>query len=173
MCLSIVQTVTQVLLWLSEQVFRSNMATSPADHINDTHYPAYSVNTVAGIFRVKIDIVVKDGCDNDAGVGKADFAITVTFPDTTAVEQICNDEEYIYENGAMVFAPFDGERSCTMDFIDGMNRQFASMGAASDVVKAPIELKFNAGSNFLTFDAVAGASVRIPAVAMVPRVRLP
>jgi|LauGreDrversion4_2_1035121.scaffolds.fasta_scaffold271971_1 hypothetical protein len=150
----------------------SILAASPADHINDTHYPAYSVNTEAGTFRVKVDIVVKEGCDNDAGVGKADFAITVTFPDTTAVEQICNDEEYLFENGSMVFAPFDGEPSCTMDFVDGMNRQFASMGVTGNVVKAPIELKFNAGSNFLIFDAVAAASVRIPAVAMVPRVRL-
>jgi hypothetical protein len=145
-------------------------AATPADRITGTHYPAYGITNDAGAFKINVNIVVKTAAtDEDAGL--ADFSIKVTFPDGSEVGQDCADEEYLFESESMLFAPYND--GCTKDFIDAMNANFRSvLGAANDIVNAPIALGYNAESNTLTFKAIGGVAVAIPAIAPVPKRRL-
>ena len=147
-------------------------AATPAERITATHYPSYTISKDAGSFKVNVSIVVKSpATDDDPGL--ADFSIKVRFPDGSEVGQDCSDEEYAYENSTMLFAPFDGEASCTLDFINAMNDQFSAvMGATEKTVKAPIALGYSAETNSLSFNAIGGIRVVIPAGSPVPKGRL-
>ena len=146
-------------------------AAAPADKITATHYPAYGVTKDAGGFRVVVNIVVKTP-SIDEEPGEADFAIRVRFPDGTEVAQECANEEYVFADGKMEFAPFEEEPSCTADFVEAMNAKFRSMGAVGDTVRKPVALEYNATEDFLLFNSIARAEVQIPAVAPVPKGRL-
>ena len=147
-------------------------AAAPADRITSTHYPAYSISKDAGHFKVNVSIVVKSpGSDEEPGL--ADFSIQVTFPGGTVVGKVCADEEYLFEKQSMLFAPFEGEPSCTLEFVQAMNAEFrAVMGATSETVKAPITLQYDMESDSLHFKAIGNIDVEIPSVAAVPKGRL-
>jgi hypothetical protein len=143
----------------------SALAATPADRITATHFPAYAIQREAGAFRVVLNIVVKSA-SSEGETGVADFSINVRFPDGHVVSQECADEEYLFENGALDFAPYP-EESCTGEFVAAMNAKFGR-----EVVKSPISLRYNAAENSLLFNAVGGVDVVIPAVAPVPKGRL-
>jgi|LauGreDrversion4_2_1035121.scaffolds.fasta_scaffold185350_1 hypothetical protein len=146
----------------------SAFAATPADHVTGTHYPAYGTDRDAGAFRVTLNIVVKGALDAD-NIGRADFSINVRFPDGKVVDRVCANEEYLFEDGSMLFNPYDEPGNCTGEFVAAMNAKFRAMGATTDVVSSPISLAYTPDENSLTFNAIGGVNVEIPATTPVPK----
>ena len=143
-------------------------AASPSDQITSASYPTWvSAQAVAG-FTVDVKIIVKKGYVNYEDTGRADFDISVTFPVTPAgtggqtVVAKCEDEEFIFEEGAMMMSPFDDE-TCTGQFVIDMNTAFIANGVKRAPVASPITLPFDPRANTLVFNAIGGANFIIPA----------
>jgi len=155
----------------------SASAASPSDHISSTHFPSYATHTNIAGFTIIVGIVVKKAYVDDEDLGSADFTISVEFPVVRGgnggqvVAMECPDEAFLFEEGAMLFAPFEDDvvSRCTVEFIRQMNAAFVANGAAQGPVVAPIALPYDPEANTLEFSAISRVKIVIPAGEPVPK----